>query len=351
LTPRRWPFLGRLNPEYGIDLGTSTSRVYAPGLGIVAHEPSVVAVEQLTGRVWHGGAAVGSLARILQGRTPDAVHTVRPLRHGVVADLDYCEALLRCLIERAGPRGWGRRPRLLVAIPGRITGVERQAVLCSARRAGARQTMLMHRAHAAALGAGLPVSESSASMICDLGSGTTELAVLCLGSITVSESIPVGGDAIDFAIQEFLRRRHKLRVGAQTAERIKIEIGSAGPLETETSCEVRGGDVLSGLPRKLSIGSSEVREALADPLRAILDAAQRTLEQCNPELAADLVDNGMVLSGGGALLRGLDKRLTEVTGMPVRVAEDAMNCVVRGIGACLDHPHLRQRVVDVRTAA
>lgn len=334
-----------------IDLGTANCRVYAPDAGVVLREPSVVAVDVNTDKVLHRGHAVGSVARIMEGRTPDRVRTVRPLQHGVVADIELCASILRHLLEKTRAPGWARRPAILIGVPSGITRVERQAAITSAERSGARNVRLIYRTHAAALGAGLPIHEGSASMICDVGAGTTEIGVLCLGSIAVSESLRVGGDDMDVAIQTYLRREHKLRIGQQTAERIKLDIGSATDDDGERTCEVRGGDARTGLPSRIEISSRAAVAALERPVSAIVDAVQRTLERCHPEIAADLIDNGMTLCGGGSLLRGIDRRLASATGMPVRVSAEPLDCVVRGIGRCIEDPAAWQGMFDLPNAA
>ncbi|MFW6124823.1 MAG: rod shape-determining protein [Pirellulales bacterium] len=328
---------GLLGSDLGIDLGTANTLVCVQGEGIVLNEPSIVAVHNGSHRILSGGCAVGVLAKQMVGRTPANIEAVRPLRQGVIADFELCEAMLRYFIRKACKRRWGLRPRVIVAVPTGITPVEKRAVLNSAERAGARQVFLIPEPKAAAIGAGLPIAEPTASMVCDIGGGTTEVAVLSLGDIVASRSLRVAGDEMDRAIVEYLKRHFTLRIGEPMAERLKLEIGSAYPLQRETTAEVRGLDLISGLPRKATITSEALREALSEPLQAIIDAVKTTLEQCDPELAADLVDNGLVLAGGGALLRGIDKLMAEQTGVPVRLADEPATTVARGTAICLEH--------------
>ncbi len=321
---------GYLRSDLAVDLGTVNTLVGVAGEGIVLNEPSVVALHASTGRVLSGGCAVGYLAHQMEGRTPDSIRVVRPLSEGVIADFELCEAMLRYFLRKVEPRSFRLRPRVLVAVPGSITPVEKRAVFTSMHRAGARQVLVMPEAKAAAIGIGLPIVEPVASMVCDIGGGTTEVAVISLADIVASRSIRVAGDRMDEAIVHYLRRHYSLRVGASAAERLRIDIGSAAPLEEEQTAEVRGLDAVSGLPRRATITSEEIREALAEPLEAVFDAIQETLDHVNPDLASDLVDNGMVLCGGGSLLRHLDRFLTERTGLPVRMASDPMLAVAKG---------------------
>jgi rod shape-determining protein MreB len=307
------------------------------GEGLVLNEPSVVAVEQATGRVLSGGCAVGHLAKQMQGRTPESIAVVRPLRDGVITDFELCEAMLRYFLAKAQRPGWRGKPRVLVAVPGCITPVEKRAVFNSVGRAGARQVWLIPEAKAAAIGVGLPLAEPVASMVCDIGGGTTEVAVMSLADTVAAQSVRTGGDAMDRAIVDYLRRHYSLRIGLPTAERLRIDIGSAYLLEKEQVQEVSGLDTVSGLPRKATITSEEIRQALAEPLQAILEAVKTTLDHCSPDLAADLVDHGMVLCGGGALLRRLDRYFAEHTGLPVRLAADPLTAVAQGLLICLEH--------------
>ncbi len=329
--------LAVLGSDLAIDLGTANTLVSVVGAGLVLNEPSIVAVEEGTNRVLSGGCAVGHLAKQMQGRTPQSISVVRPMTGGVIADFELCEAMLRYFIRKAGAAGFRVKPRVLVAVPGCITPVEKRAVYNSTQRAGARQVLVMSEAKAAAIGAGLNVTEPVASMICDIGGGTTEVAVLSLGDIVAQQSVRVAGDAMDRAIVDYLRRHYNLRIGSSAAERLRIEIGSAYPLEDELSDEVRGVDMISGLPRKATITSEEVREALGTPLLEIVEAVKATLDQCGTDLASDLVDNGLVLAGGGSLLRSLDRFLAEQTGLPTRVCADPLTAVARGTHICLEH--------------
>jgi rod shape-determining protein MreB len=329
---RQW-----LCPDLAIDLGTANTLVAVQGLGIVLDEPSVVALEKGTRKVLGRGTAVGKLARQMLGRTPDSITAVRPLRDGVITDFELCEAMLRYFIKKAIHRSGGLRPRVVIAIPGSITAVEKRAVFNSAERAGAGQVFLIPESKAAGIGAGLPISEPLASMVCDIGGGTTDVAVFSLADIVASRSIRIAGDEMDDAIIEYLKQHYSLRIGTQTAEQIKIEIGSAAPLDQELTAEVRGCDAIGGVPRKAVVTSEEIREALHGPVGAILACIKSVIEQCDPELVADLVDQGVVLTGGGALLRGLDVFLSEQLNVPVRVDPDPLTTVARGTAICLDH--------------
>ena len=328
---------GLLGWDLAIDLGTANTLVSVVGEGLVLNEPSIVAVDEGTSRIVGGGCAVGHLAKQIEGRAPQSISVVRPMAAGVIADFELCEAMLRYFIRKARRQGFRARPRVLVAVPGCITPVERRAVFNSAQRAGASQVFVIDEAKAAAIGAGLPIAEPVASMICDVGGGTTEVAVLSLGDIVASQSIRVGGDAMDRAIVDYLKRHYSLRITASAAERLKIDIGSAYPLASELSDEVRGVDTVSGLPRKATITSEEIREALGGPLESIVDAVKATLDECGTELASDLIDNGLVLAGGGSLLRSLDRYLDQQTGLPTRVMTDPLTAVARGTHICLEH--------------
>ena len=332
-------FLGLFSVDMGIDLGTATTLVCVKGEGIVLCEPSVVAVHRGTNRVIDLGnaPAVGLVAKEMLGKTPGSIQAIRPLKDGVIADFDITEAMLRYFIQKVHQRRWGYKPRVVIAIPSGITTVERRAVRNAAERAGARQVFLVDEPMAAAIGAGMPVAEPTASMVVDVGGGTTEVAIISLADIVTAESIRVAGDEMDDAITQHMKQNYNLLIGEQTAERIKIEIGSADPLEQELTMEVRGRDVIAGLPRKEVIRSEEIREAVREPVNAIVAALRVTLEHTDPELAADLVENGMVLAGGGVLLRGLDQVIQESTGLPVRRAEDPITCVAQGTGLFLEN--------------
>ncbi len=329
--------LGLLGSDLAIDLGTANTLVSVAGEGLVVNEPSIVAVEEGTSRILSGGCAVGHLARQMQGRTPQSIAVVRPLAEGVIRDFELCEAMLRYFLRKARRQGLSARPRVLVAIPGCITPVEKRAVFNSTQRAGAREVLVISEAKAAALGAGLPIAEPVASMVCDVGGGTTDVAVLSLGEVVAQRSVRVAGAAMDRSIVEYLRRHYALRIGELAAEQLRINIGSASPLADELTDEVRGVDAISRLPRKATITSEEVREALAAPLEQIVEAIKHTLDDCHTDLVADLVDNGLVLAGGGALVRGLDRYLCEQTGLPTRVCAEPLTAVARGAQMCLEH--------------
>ncbi|MFN9826672.1 MAG: rod shape-determining protein [Planctomyces sp.] len=327
----------RFCADLAIDLGTTSTQIGRPGDGVRLDEPSVVAVSRTGGRVAGRGTAVGKLAWQMLGRTPDSIQAVRPIRHGVISDFELCETMLRYFLRKVAEGSRGLRPRVLIAVPGCITAVERRAVFNSAERAGAGRIWLIEDSRAAGIGAGLPVAEPLASMVCDIGGGTTEIAVMSLADVVAAQSIRVAGDAFDEAIVRWLRRRYSLRIGELSAEQLKIAIGSAAVLDHELTHEVSGLDTASGIPRRALVTSEEVREALAEPLQEIVDAVRRTIERCPPELIADLADTGMVLTGGGALLRGIDRFLCRQLGIPVRIADAPRTAVVRGAMICLDH--------------
>ena len=334
------PILGLFSTDMGIDLGTCNTLVCVRGQGIVLNEPSVVAVKRGTNRVLQNGNAVGLVAKEMLGRTPGSISAIRPMKDGVIADFDITEAMLSYFIRKVHRRRSLFRPRVVIAIPSGITAVEKRAVLNSAERAGARRVYLVDEPMAAGIGAELPITEPTASMIVDIGGGTTEVAVMSLADISVSESIRIAGDDMDQAIALHMRKTYNLMIGEQTAERIKMEIGSAAPLEEEMTMDVRGRDMISGLPRKTVISSDEVREALKEPIGAIIDCVTRTLERVEPELAADLVDNGVCLVGGGALLRGVDTVLANATGLDIRIADEPLTCVARGTAVYLENLEL-----------
>jgi len=334
-------FLGLFSNDIGIDLGTANTLVYVRDHGIVLREPSVVAVQAGTNKV----LSVGEEAKRMLGRTPANIVAVRPLKDGVIADFEVTEAMLRHFIRKAhGRRSMFRpRPRVVIAVPSGITEVEKRAVKESATRAGAREVFLIEEPMAAAIGCGLPVQEAAGNMIVDIGGGTTEVALISLAGIVFSRSVRVAGDELDEAIMQYMKRAYNLMIGERTAEEIKIKIGSAYPMETETTMEIKGRDLVAGLPKTLTITSQEVREALMEPVSTIVESVRVTLERCPPELSADLVDRGLVLAGGGALLRGLDKLLSEETGLPVHVAEDPLSAVAEGTGrALMEIKFLRQ---------
>ncbi|HWB18811.1 MAG TPA: rod shape-determining protein [Phycisphaerales bacterium] len=328
---------GYFSVDMGIDLGTCNTLVCVRGEGIVLNEPSVVAVRRGTNKVLNNGNAVGWAAKEMLGKTPGSISAIRPLKDGVISDFEITEAMLGYFIRKVNGRGRFFRPRVVIAVPSGITAVEKRAVLESADRAGARRVYLVEEPMAAGIGAGLPIVEPTASMIVDIGGGTTEVAIMSLADIATCESVRVAGDDFDEAIINYLKKSHNLTIGEQTAERIKIDIGSAAPVAENMSLEVRGRDNISGLPRKTTVSGAEIREALQEPLSAITEAVIRTLEKAEPELAADLVDNGITLAGGGALLRGLDVLMTKATGLEVKIADDPLTCVARGTSIYLEN--------------
>ena len=317
--------------DMAVDLGTANTLVYVRGRGIVLSEPSVVAIDQTTGDVY----AVGLEAKRMLGRTPGTISAIRPLKDGVIADFDVTEQMLRHFIQKVHQHRFAH-PRVVVCVPSGVTGVEKRAVEEATLSAGARQAYLIEEPMAAAIGAGLPVAEPTGNMIVDIGGGTTEVAVISLGGIVVSQSLRVGGDEMDEAIINHVKREYKLLIGQQTAEEIKLEVGSAYPLKEEVQAEVRGRDMLTGLPKTVILSSEEVRHALEDPIAQIVDAIKSTLDKTPPELAADIMDRGIVLAGGGALLQGLDQRLRQETHMPTHIAESPLTCVAVGAGRSLE---------------
>ncbi len=330
-------FVGLFSVDLGIDLGTCNTLVAVRGQGIVLNEPSVVAVRKNTNQVLKNGQAVGWVAKEMLGKTPGSITAIRPLKDGVISDFEITEAMLSYFIKRVMGRYRVVGPRVVISVPSGITEVEKRAVFDSAARAGARMTFLLEEPVAAAIGAGMPFAEPTASMIVDIGGGTTEVAVMSLADIAVCQSVRVAGDDMDEAIISHMKRTYNLMIGEQTAERVKIEIGSAAAVEDDTSMEVRGRDMISGLPRKTTITSDEIREALQEPINAILETVTSTLERVEPELAADLVDNGIVLAGGGAMLRGMPEIIKKGTGLDVRLADDPLTCVARGTAIYLEH--------------
>jgi rod shape-determining protein MreB len=334
------PILGPFSIDMGIDLGTCNTLVCVRGQGIVLNEPSVVAVKRGTNRVLQNGNAVGIVAKEMLGKTPGSISAIRPMKDGVIADFDITEAMLGYFIRKVHKRRSLVKPRVVIAIPSGITAVEKRAVLNSAERAGARRVYLVEEPMAAGIGAELPITEPTASMIVDIGGGTTEVAIMSLADISVCESIRVAGDDMDEAIAAHMKRTYNLMIGEQTSEKIKVNIGSASPMNEEITLEVRGRDMISGLPRKTVISSEEVRDALKEPVGSIIDCVTRTLEKAEPELAADLVDNGITLAGGGALLMGMDTVLSNATGLDVRIAAEPMTCVARGTAVYLENLEL-----------
>lgn len=328
--------------DVGIDLGTANSLVYVKDRGVILREPSVVAIQTGTSRV----LAVGSEAKRMLGRTPGNITAIRPMKDGVIADFEITEALLRYFIRKVhGQRGMVK-PRIIISVPSGITAVEKRAVKDSAIHAGAREVYLIEEPMAAAIGVGLPVQEPAGNMIVDIGGGTTEVALISLAGIVFSRSVRVGGDELDESIIQYMKRVYNLMIGERTAEQIKITVGSAYPLQEETSIDVKGRDLVAGLPKTMTLTSEEVREALHEPVSAIVEAIRFTLERCPPELSADLVDRGIVLAGGGALLRGMDKLISEQTGLPVHVADDPLSAVAEGTGMVLSELKFLRKVAS-----
>lgn len=330
---------GMFSVDMGIDLGTCNTLVCVKGEGIVLNEPSVVAVRRGTNQVLRNGNAVGQVAKEMLGRTPGSISAIRPLKDGVIADFDITEAMLGYFIRKVHGRRRFVMPRVVIAVPSGITAVEKRAVYNSAERAGARRVYLVEEPMAAGIGAGLPIGEATASMIVDIGGGTTEVAIMSLADIAVVQSIRVAGDEMDAAIVAYMRRKYDLMVGLQTAEQVKIELGSDsdGDPDKELTKEVRGRDMVTGLPRKCIVSSDEIREALSEPVSQITECVRSTLENVEPELAADLVENGIHLAGGGALLHGLVEQMTEATGVPVHLVDDPLSCVARGTSVYLEN--------------
>ncbi|MGQ0570603.1 MAG: rod shape-determining protein [Armatimonadota bacterium] len=333
--------LSHLSRDMGVDLGTANTLVYVRRIGIVLREPSVVAKRVDDGQV----LAVGEEAKRMIGRTPGDIVATRPLRDVVIADFDTTASMLTYFIRRAANGRMWVRPRIVVGIPSGCTEVEKRAVIDATLQAGARDVYLIEEPMAAAIGAGLPVSEPIGSMVVDIGGGTTEVAMIALGGIVASRSIRIGGDELDEAIIQYVRRAYNLLIGERSAEEIKIAIGSAFPVREETAVDVRGRDLVSGLPRTIRMTSAEIREALAEPVQAIVEAVKQTLERTPPELAADIVDRGLILVGGGALLRGMDRLLAEETGMPVSLTDDPLAAVVMGTGRVLEELEALKKVL------
>jgi rod shape-determining protein MreB len=333
-----------LGRDLAIDLGTANTLVYQRGRGVVLDEPSVVAIEAATGKL----IAAGTRAKEMLGRTPGHVRAVRPLADGVISDADVTEQMLRYFVDQVRPSRL-IRPRMVVCVPSEVTGVERRALEDAAVRSGARRVYVIEEPMAAAIGADLPVNETSASMVVDIGGGTTDVAVISLGGIVTARSVRVGGDEIDEAVIAHVKSEYSLLLGERSAEDIKVAVGSAFPLSEETTTRVRGRDLVSGLPKTVTISSQEVRRAIEGPVLQIVELVRATLDVCPPELAGDILDNGVTLTGGGALLRGLDERLRHELGVPVRVADDPLRAVVRGSGRCIEEFSTLERVlIDTR---
>ncbi len=335
--------------DMGIDLGTCNTLVCVKGQGIVLNEPSVVAVRKGTNNVLQtpSGPAVGHAAKEMLGKTPGSISAIRPMKDGVISDFEITEAMLSYFIKKVHGGKRFISPRVVIAIPSGITGVEKRAVYVSAQNAGARRVFLLQEPMAAAIGAGLPIAEPVANMIVDIGGGTTEVAIISLADISVSTSVRVAGDDFDTAIMNHVKKTYNMAIGEQTAEKIKIEIGSAAPFaEKEPSMEVRGRDLISGLPRKTVVTAAEIREALQEPVGQIVEAVVKTLEKAEPELAADLVNNGITMAGGSSLLRGLSQVIANATGLPVKVSDDPLTCVARGTAICLENLELLKDAME-----
>ncbi len=335
----RWPKwnVGKLLPanEIAVDLGTSNTLIYVKGEGIVLNEPSVVAMEKSSNKV----KGIGLEAKRMLGRTPDGIIAVRPLKDGVIADFDVTEKMLRYFLSSIIAKHFFRvKPKVVVCVPSGITEVEKRAVRDSAMSAGAKEVYMVAEPMAAAIGVGLPVETPTGNMVIDIGGGTTEIAVIALSGIVSDTSIRTGGDEMDQAIVQFMRKNYNLLIGEPTAEAIKIQIGSAAPVGEEQEMDAKGRDLVSGIPKVVRAHSSEIREAIQEPIQQIVDAVRRALEITPPELASDIVDRGIVMAGGGALIRGLDVLLSQETSLPIRVDEDPLTCVVRGTGRILDDP-------------
>ena len=325
--------MGAFSRDIGIDLGTANTLVFMKGKGIIIREPSVVAVDTRTDVV----KCVGQEAKDVIGRTPGSIKAVRPLKDGVIADFDITTSMLEQFIRKALHKTFMARPRVIICIPSGVTAVEKRAVRESTEKAGAKRVSIIEEPMAAAIGAGLPVAEPTGNMVVDIGGGTSEVAVISLGGIVAAKSVRVGGDEFDNSIINFIKKKYNLLIGERTAENIKITIGSAFPFETEETMNIKGRNLLNGLPENIQISSDEIREALADPLANVLDAVRVTLEKTPPELAADIIEQGITLTGGGALLRGLDQLIAQETGMPVYIAENPLDCVAEGTGKVLEN--------------
>jgi rod shape-determining protein MreB len=330
-----------LGRDMAVDLGTANTLVYVRGRGIVLNEPSVVAINTINNAI----LAVGTEAKRMIGRTPSHIRAVRPLKDGVIADFDVTEKMLRYFVQKVHHRRVFAKPRVVVCVPSGITGVEHRAVIEAAYSAGARQSFIIEEPMAAAIGAGLPIHEPSGNMVVDIGGGTTEVAVISLGGIVTSSSIRVGGDELDEAIIQHVKKEYSVALGERTSEAIKLAIGSAFPTADDLVAEIKGRDLVSGLPKTIHITAEEVRRAIEEPVNAIIDSVKNTLDRCPPELAADIMDKGIVLTGGGALLKGIDERLKHETGMPIHVAENPLSCVAIGSGKCLEEFEILKRVL------
>jgi len=338
--------LGWFSLDMGIDLGTCSTLVCVRDEGIVLNEPSVVAVRKGTNIVLNQGQAVGLVAREMLGKTPGSITAIRPLKDGVISDFEITEAMLGYFIRKVHGRGGLVSPRVVIAVPSGITAVERRAVIDSAERAGARKVYLVDEPMAAGIGAGLPITEPTASMIVDIGGGTTEVAIMSLADIANCESVRIAGDDLDEAIITHLKKTYNLLIGEPRAEQVKIQIGSAAPMDEELTMEVAGRDTISGLPRKIVITSEEIRESLKEPIAAIIETVTRTLEKAEPELAADLIENGVYICGGGSMLRGMDTIIANATGLRVKRAEEPITCVARGTSVYLENLEMWKDTMD-----
>jgi rod shape-determining protein MreB len=327
--------------DMAVDLGTANTLVYVRGRGIVLNEPSVVAINTKSGAI----LAVGSEAKQMIGRTPAHIVAIRPLKDGVIADFDVTEKMLRYFIQKVHRRSFLAKPRCVVCVPSGITGVEQRAVEEATISAGARSAFIIEEPMAAAIGAGLPVHEPTGNMIVDIGGGTTEVAVVSLGGIVTSQSIRIGGDELDESIINYVKKEYSLMLGERTSEEIKMAIASAFPMPEETNAEIRGRDLVTGLPKTIVISAEEIRRAIEEPVNQIVDAVKNTLDKCPPELAADIMDKGIVLTGGGALLKGLDERLKHETGMPIHITENPLSSVAIGSGKCLEEFEALKKVL------
>ena len=325
-------FLSMFSNDLAIDLGTANSLVYSKGRGIVVSEPSIVAVNQKTGKV----EAVGREAKEMLGRTPGNIIAIRPMKDGVIADFEHTERMLSYFIEKAHNRKFGVRPRIVIGVPSEITQVEKRAVRDSAMRAKATEVYLVEQAMMAAIGAGLPITEPTGNMVLDIGGGTADVAVISMAGIVYSRSVRVAGNEMDEAIIQYIKRKYNLLIGERTAEEVKMKLGSAFPLDEELTLEIKGRDLVEGVPKTIVVSDDEIRESLAETVATIIEAVRVALEQTPPELSADIVDRGIVLTGGGALLKNLDKRLREETGLPVSIADDPLSCVALGTGRALE---------------
>mgnify|MGYP001405706038 CR=1 FL=1 len=327
--------------DIGIDLGTANTLVHVKGKGVIIREPSVVAINKKTEEI----LAVGDSAKEMIGRTPGNIVAIRPMKDGVIADFDITQAMLKYFIKKAMSSGIFSKPRVVICVPSGVTEVEKRAVEEATIQAGAKEAYLIEEPMAAAIGANLPVEEPSGSMVVDIGGGTSEVAVISLGGIVTSKSLRIAGDELDEAIAHYIKKEYNLMIGERTAEEIKMTIGAAYPKAKDDTMEIRGRDLITGLPKNIVITSSEITEAIKEPINAIVDAIKFTLEKTPPELASDIMDKGIMLTGGGALLSGLDKLIKDETGMPVTIAEDPLDCVVKGSGKVLEEIETLRRVL------